>query len=608
MPDTGPKPSIAPTRPARVPHLGLIWLALVLVISSALRAWLTATGLGASTECGYCLAGPVLGHDAWLLALGWGLLAIAASVQRPWLRTLLVLPVLALMLLMAADVAVLTTLDVRLYLLDVFKFGMEGAAVAGFMAALLRSSGAPWLVLAVLGLLLSFTALRPQPASRRLGRALGGCALGAVLAALLTRALDPAYIYAEAYLNLFELHFAQSVNAPYSPGFVRELAARKSELPLTCAAAQQRHPDVIVLAVESLSNYQSALHGGPLALTPELDAIARSNTWFSRFHANGFTTDEGLIALLTGRAPIPAIGRYRSLDAFAGFDDPRHSIAATLHSAGYSVNFFTTGDLGFLDKGPWLKALGFDHWEGAEQPFYEGWPRGGFNAAEDRALYLRLLDWIGNRDDSKPFLAFALTVQSHPPFINPETRRFDEPAVIQSIDREVGRFERELRARGFFEHGLLLITGDHRSMTPLHPEERAAHGDVAFALVPMVVVGKSGLPPGRVDLPFQQTDLLPSLADLVDDKVCTRADQGRFLRADPKPPEWILHARGDARSRVDVYFGDQRGALVLAGDDSHWVGTQPPQWRAIADEVHRDRIRRGALESDIEGLIEILGR
>jgi hypothetical protein len=59
---------------------------------------------------------------------------------------------------------------------------------------------------------------------------------------------------------------------------------------------------------------------------------------------------------------------------------------------------------------------------------------------------------------------------------------------------------------------------------------------------------------------------------------------------------------------VDVYFGEQRGALLLAGDASRWVGDRPPQSQAIADAIHRDRIRRGALDSDIEALIQILGR
>jgi lipoteichoic acid synthase len=590
-----------PSAPSRHrPALFAAWLALLMLATCVMRAWRTQYALGDSAGCADCLFWPVLGHDAWLLAAAWVALALSVAVAHRGIRLAAALLALAIQWLMAVDLAILTTLNMRLYLFDVFKFGMEAQALQGFLGALLRSSGGAWLVLAVLGLLSCFGVLLPGSPNRRAATGLAAAALLAVLAAIVSRAHDPAYINADSLLNVVELHLAQGGNAPYSPGFVQSLAGRPAQTEAICTAGQARRPDIILLAVESLSSYQSAHFGGPLDLTPRIDAIAAANTWFTRFHANGFSTDAGLISMLTGRAPVPAIGRYRSIDAFAGFDDPDQSVAVPLKAAGYQVNFFTSGDLGFLDKGPWLKSLGFDHWEGAEHPFYAGWPRGGFSAAEDRALYLRLLDWM--------WFSFVLTVQSHPPFVDKTSGRLDEPAVFAAIDAEVGRFHDELAARGFFEHGLLLITGDHRSMTPLHPEERARHGDAAFARVPMIVVGDSGLPRGAIDASLSQTDLLPSLADLVGRESCRRADQGLFLREDVVAPAWILHARGDARNRIDVYSERGSSALILDGDDSRWIGDRPPQWQAIEDDIHRDRIRRGELDSDIEALIEILGR
>jgi lipoteichoic acid synthase len=599
----------SPSVPSRRrPALFAVWLAGLLLATCVMRAWRTQFALGDSAGCADCLFWPVLGHDAWLLALAWAALALSLAVTHRGIRFAAAGLALAIQWLMAVDLAILTTLNMRLYLFDVFKFGMEAQALQGFLGALLRSSGGVWLMLAVLGLLSCFGVLLPGAPHRRAAKGLAAAALLAMVAAFVSRAHDPAYINADSLLNVVELHLAQGGNAPYSPGFVRALATRPSDVPTTCSAGQSRNPDIIVLAVESLSSYQSAHFGGPLDLTPRIDAIAAANSWFTRFHANGFSTDAGLIAMLTGRAPVPAIGRYRSLDAFAGFDDPAQSVVAPLKAAGYQVNFFTSGDLGFLEKAPWLQSLGFDHWEGAEHPFYAGWPRGGFSAAEDRALYLRLLDWMQGPEAERPWFAFVLTVQSHPPFVDKDSGKLDEAAVFSAIDAEVGRFHDELAARGFFEHGLLLITGDHRSMTPLHPDERAQHGDAAFARVPMIVVGDSGLPRGAIDTPLSHTDLLPSLADLVGRESCRRADQGLFLREDVVAPAWILHARGDARNRIDVYAERGSSALILDGDDSRWIGDRPPQWQAIEDDIHRDRIRRGELDSDIEALIEILGR
>jgi lipoteichoic acid synthase len=599
-------PTTAPRQ--RVP-LALVWLALLLAACSVLRAWMTQAAIGAYAGCDQCLFWPVLGHDAWLLAAGWSALALAAFLGRGLLRITLVVVALAIVLLMAIDLAILITLNMRLYLFDVFKFGMEAGALRSFLGALLRSSGGAWLLVAVGALLAACAALRPRAPARRTAWVLVLMASTALVAGAVARRHDLAYINSGAILNVVELHFEQGGNRPYSERFVRELAQRPiSPAATTCSAGLSHRPNIIVLAVESLSSYQSTLFGGPMALTPTLDAIASEHTWFSRFHANGFSTDAGLIALLTGEAPIPAVGRYRSVDAFTGFDDPQHSVAVPLKAAGYSVSFFTSGDLGFLDKGPWLKALGFDHWEGAEHPAYAGWPRGAFSAAEDRALYERLIAWMDTPTSTSPWFAFVLTVQSHPPFVDPASGRLDEGAVFAAVDREIGRFHDQLRARGFFDDGILIITGDHRSMTPLHVAEREAHGDRAFARVPMIVIGDTALPRGRIDTPLQQTDLLPSLADLTAASSCRRPDQGWFLRPAPVSPDRIVHARGDARNRIDFYFGDDEGSLILAGDDTHWIGTKPPQWQQIEDQIHRDRLRRGVLDSDIAELIRLLGR
>jgi lipoteichoic acid synthase len=70
----------------------------------------------------------------------------------------------------------------------------------------------------------------------------------------------------------------------------------------------------------------------------------------------------------------------------------------------------------------------------------------------------------------------------------------------------------------------------------------------------------------------------------------------------------VLHARGDLRNRIDVYVGAEDGALLLDGDDSRWIGARPPQSDALADRIHRDRIRRGALDADVEALLRIMGR
>ena len=143
----------------------------------------------------------------------------------------------------------------------------------------------------------------------------------------------------------------------------------------------------------------------------------------------------------------------------------------------------------------------------------------------------------------------------------------------------------------------------------LREGEASRYGASALARTPMLVAGASGLPRGEIALPFQQTDLLPSLLQLTaDGQACHRSDQGRFLRPDPRPPAFIVHARGDQRSRVDVYTAQGDGALLLDGDASTWLGDAPPDRDQIADFLHAERIRRGRLESDIPAILRMMGR
>ena len=144
---------------------------------------------------------------------------------------------------------------------------------------------------------------------------------------------------------------------------------------------------------------------------------------------------------------------------------------------------------------------------------------------------------------------------------------FVEPLFEAGEQRRVlGRAE--LRARGFLADGILLITGDHRSMTPLVGDEYRRFGERAFARVPLIVAGAVDLP-AVVDAPFQQSDLPASLARLYGVEYCRSPFAGTFL-GELSPPRYVVHARGDNRDRVDVYTGEATASYRQRGDASRW--------------------------------------
>lgn len=606
-PTVHPDPQKSPTA-SRSAIAVLVLLFCWLLIMAGLRAHLVDAAFAPYVGCSACFYWPTLLHDLSLLALGLALAGSALLLRSPWLRLLPLLLLCLLMTAMAADLLVFHSLTHRLLWNDVLKFARELSAVSDVGAHSLQGTArllaAALASAAVLIWLSSWRVLRAQ---WHLGALTVGAAGAIAVLAWSTRGSDPDYVNANlSFQNLLEVNLAQSIDAPYSEAFIQRMQSVPA-LPQQCGPGQARRPDVVLVMVESLSAYQSRRYGGELDALPRLDALAGSGRWFPDFHANGFTTDGGMIALLTGQAPIPVFGRYASMDAFAGYADRAHSVPALLSGSGYYSVFFTTGDLGFVDKNRWLPEIGFDRFEGAESGYYEGKARGIFGAARDSLLFDRFAQWYDHeRDPDRPFFAALLTVTTHPPFINPETGTADETAVLREVDTAIAGLHGHLSASGFFEEGVLLVTGDHRAMTPLHRAEYQRHGESAYSRVPMYLWGPSDFSTGRIDGVFQHSDLLPSLADLTGEQVCHGPGQGLMLRPTPESARFALHARGMPRDRIDVIGNDFQGAVVLAGDRSRWTGDQPANWQSIEAAIHLQRAGRASGSGNLlERLIEL---
>jgi lipoteichoic acid synthase len=177
----------------------------------------------------------------------------------------------------------------------------------------------------------------------------------------------------------------------------------------------------LIVLLESFSSGHTTMYGGQGSKYPELERISHDGLRFTRFLANGFTTEHGLTAILGGRLPVfPAGVRRASLTgntAFAGHYGLDASLPACAGSLGYHTEFLTSGDLSFTNKGNWLRSIGFARVEGHDAPHYHGLPRRRmFNAVSDSALYARALDRLEElRERGQPLLLVLEGVESHGP-------------------------------------------------------------------------------------------------------------------------------------------------------------------------------------------------
>lgn len=370
-------------------------------------------------------------------------------------------------------------------------------------------------------------------------------------------------------MNVFDYNRTVSDSlTPYTPEFIASIDRREEIHRMETAP---RTPDVIVLVWESLSCYQSEFFGGDRNWTPHFDRIAREHRALCSFYANGFCSEDGAIAMLTGNLPFapprekPAENIY--VRAFDGFHQSPDSLPRVLNRRGYQTEFLTGGDLGFAGQGTWMRNLGFDHVEGSESPAYEGIPRGFIESPADGYLFDRVLERV--EASTAPYFAFVTTSTTHPPYQSPTSGLESPQECFEYTDREVGRFVRALTESGYFENGLLLITSDHRAMAPIMQVEletrsvsRAAHW------IPLVCVGL-GTQPERVDASYQQTDVFQTLCNLVSAEARTSDWRGDFLSGIPAR---YVGCRQRGRRDIAGVFCDGFDVLVkLHGDQTRAV-------------------------------------
>jgi len=556
------------------------------VALSYFRAWMVDGVYGAYTGCEGCLDAVVIANDALLFAAFVGLLALSRLVAHRAARVVLAVMAAGLVLACAVDVVVFKLLTHRLLLVDIRNFGGEGGAFRSVLQPLAASPEAWALAAGILAAIAAAgVAVAAGPPSRRASAALALAA--GVIAVAALQVPRAGYIHYPATLNVWQVNAELDPSRAYSEEFARKARARAAPA-ASCEPGLARRRSVIVLVVESLSAYHSRLFSGLNDFTPQIDELARRNAYFPRFLANGYSTDTGLIPLLTGSVPLATSGRMGGAIAFTTVYEDFHR---RLAREGYRMLFFTTGDLGFSGRERWLSAIGIGYAEGAAHPFYAGMERGPFDAASDRALFDRFLQWHAAEGAKGPFMATVLTVATHPPYIH---GRGEEGAKFRETDRQVGRFAEELRKRGFFRDGVMVVLGDHRGMTPLPPAERERMGRSAEMRVPLVVVGDESVPAGASEAMVQQADLLPSLAHLLEAQSCRTDWQGRFLGGPAVPPRYVLYGDPFKRNQVVVVEGERHYRLVLDGDDTRWI--DPPADPAAAEEllarVNAERIAR----------------
>jgi phosphoglycerol transferase MdoB-like AlkP superfamily enzyme len=504
------------------------------------------------------------------------------------------LSIIAILLITTADLLVLQQFFVRLTVGEIWKFIGEPQAIRGFLSQFPLASGLYAVSLGAVGIAIAWAYSRGSRFGVRV-RYPYTVSSALVVGFIVTGASKVDDFHTTYLENATEVFFAyQSRHRDYTPEYSQKVPNRDSNSE-RCFDGLGLKPDVLLLVVESLSMYQSQYFSNIENWMPFLDDLAIRGRAYEGFHANGFISEQGLIALLNGEPPIEK-PNAQGKTMFETFMSTQNSVPHMMQGAGYTTRFISAFNLDFPGLMPWLSAVGFEQIEGRESGFYKGKSTVNlhFDSWPDELLFDRIMDVL-MAPRKAPLFITAFTQSTHHPYIDPRSGTRTQAAAFRYLDTELSRLVSGLRQQRFFENGLLLIVGDHRAMQPMGVKELENFGDRGFVRVPMVVYGKIAgtAVQGREKSPFSQTDLLPSLRYLVSpDRNCLAPDQGIFLPSTVATPECLYTLRSYNPNQVFVHCSNGSTAIKLDGDKTRITGQSTLTNREI-DVINRLRLGRG---------------
>jgi lipoteichoic acid synthase len=499
-----------------------------------------------------------------------------------------------------ADALVFHLFGGRLAIPDVIRYGrafgeiaaylggplIAGLVVAaGFLLLINIRGGVPRPTVAQESVGAGWRRRRPVPHAFLLVIALAGALIGS------TAAPPDGDLYAWKYQNWLSLNTQNSLYRSYSPAFLDSVRSTLPPRP-DCGMVVDpgNAPDLLVVLLESFSSGFTPMYGGRRSAYPEFERISRDGLRFTRFLANGFTTEHGLIGILGGRLPVfPAEAKPFSLTgntSFSGHYGLAASLPACAGSLGYHTEFLTSGDLSFTNKGAWLKSMGFARVEGHNAPHYDGLPRRRmFSAVSDSALYARAADRMRElRERGQPFMLVLEGVESHGPYSGDDGMI----AAMRSADGSLGWLYDQLVASGFLESGLALLVSDHRVQVAVTEDEWASFGNEAPARVPALVLGK-GIVAGVDEAPRHHLDVLPTLlrymgASIEPAPLAVPLTEPPGTRCIP----WLHHGR---RDEISAICADEYVRIRLEAERTRVVEGPSTEWSdELISEIHRARI------------------
>ncbi|KQR94418.1 sulfatase [Chryseobacterium sp. Leaf180] len=240
------------------------------------------------------------------------------------------------------------------------------------------------------------------------------------------------------------------------------------------AGANEQHPNVILIAIESFSGDFLKAFGNTENLTPNYDRLANESIFFTQLYATGTRTVRGMEALTLCVPPTPGnsiVRRPNNQNLF--------SVASVFRQKNYHPYFIYGGDGYFDNMNTFFGGQGFDIVDrNRGNPLSEDITSHRYAISDqevsfenawgicDEDLYRQSIKYADlSSRQQKPFFQFVMTTSNHKPYTFP-TGKIDLPqgernAAVKYTDYALGKFLADARKKPWFKNTVFVIVADH---------------------------------------------------------------------------------------------------------------------------------------------------
>lgn len=272
---------------------------------------------------------------------------------------------------------------------------------------------------------------------------------------------------------------------------------------LTEQARKDGKPDILIVIMEGFASDMLPSMGSCKNVAVELDSIAQQGVLFTRFYANSFRTDRGLVSILSGfpAQPNTSIMRYPSKSAHLP------SLVRSLsENRNYQSAYYYGGDVNFAFQRSYLVSQGFQEIvSDSDFPIADRLSKWG---VPDHILATRLLADLKKPRGKGPMLRVLQTSSSHEPFDVPYKRLADKRLnSFAYTDSIIGNLMREYSKLPQWKNTLVILIPDHVGLykDDLDYSQRNRYQ------IPLILTGGAVAKPLKVGIIGSQQDIAATL-------------------------------------------------------------------------------------------------